>query len=206
MPAALSAACLVAALALAAYVPQSPTWFDAALLAAGGMGLFAWARRRTEALLFFDRAGIYDSLARRPPIPWWRMERIEVRDGADDAAACLVACLSAADGNRRIALPATSAGGLPVPFEYLVLQLHRRGAPIRRPDPAFDPFECDARWLPPERAADLLAERLGERARPYAGTHLDLAETRGDRAAFEHWMAVVASLRQRAGLVEAAED
>ena len=52
----------------------------------------------------------------------------------------------------------------------------------------------------------LLAERLGERARPYAGTHLDLAETRGDRPAFDHWMAVVASLRQRAGLVEAAED
>ncbi len=203
MLAGLSGAAVLAALLLAAYFPASPTWIDAALLAIGGAGLFASVRRRGQALLFFDRAGIYDGLARRPPIAWWRIERLEI---AADRPVRLVACMAGLDGRKRIVLPATAADGLPVPFEYLVLQLHRRGAPIRRPEAGFDPFEQDARWLPADQAADLLAEKLGERARPYAGQRLDIAETRGDRAAFEHWLAVVAVLRHRAGLVEAAED
>ncbi len=204
--AALSGMAFLAALLLAAYVPASPTWIDAALLAAGGAGLFACLRRRREALLFFDRAGIYDSLARRPPIAWWRIERVETVAATDGQPARLAVCLSEGGRTKRIDLPATAATGLPVPFEYLVVQLHRRGAPIRRPEPAFDPFEHDVRWLPAEQAAELLGERMGERARPHAGQLLDIAETRGDRPAFEHWMAVVAALRQRAGLVEAAED
>ncbi|MBI1244825.1 MAG: hypothetical protein GC202_07450 [Alphaproteobacteria bacterium] len=203
---ALSVATFFAAIVLAAYAPRTPTWIDAALLAAGGAGLFSFARRRGSAGLNFDRAGIRDGLLRRPPIPWWRMERLEICLDCDGRPAGLVACLAAGEGGERIGLPSASAAGLPVPFEYLVLLLHRQGAPIRRPDPSFDPFDCEIRWQRADTAAEILDERMGVRARPHAGHLLDVAETRGDRAAFEHWLAVLAALRQRAGLLEAAED
>lgn len=197
---------MAAALFLAAYSPLAPTWVDAALLAAGGAGLFGWARRRGESVLVFDRAGIRDGRLRRPAIPWWQMDRIETVVGADGHPAGLVVCLAAGEGGGRFLLPSTAANGLPVPFEYLVLLLHRRGAPIRRPDSAFDPFECEIRWLDPSSAADLLVERMGGRARPFAGHQLDIAETRGDRAGLDHWLAVLAALHLRAGQMESAED
>jgi hypothetical protein len=222
-----AAAAAAAASALVwAYVPDAPPGLPGALALGAAVGLFWYLYSRASARIAFDRTGIHDFAAGLPPLPWVDIERLEVvpAPGGRAGDGALFARLTPAANAGRLTrwgglagrlmpaaarlgvlLPGTAEPGLPVPFEYLILQLRRRGAPVRAPDPAFDPFDCDARWLPPRQSAGMLADRLGARARPYAGQNLDIAETRGDRGAAAHWRAVLGDLRQRAGLV-AAED
>lgn len=205
----------------------APPGLLAGLLAGAAVGMFWCYFSLARAYIAFDRHGIHDAAAGLPPLPWTSIERLEILQlpagGKDDAGRASMlfvhltpeasewrigrwgglAGLLASVGTRPgIYLPGTRESGLPVPFEYLVLQLYRRGAPIRPPIPEFDLFDSDARWLPARRAARHLADSLGPRARPYVGQHMDIAETRGDRAAVVHWRAVLAALRERAGRIE----
>jgi hypothetical protein len=184
-------------------VGANPTPMLLASLVVGAAGGLVWcATRGMTAYVAFDRRGIHDAAADLPTLAWSEIDRLEIVASARGCGQALLARLA---GRPDMPLPGTAETGLPVPFEYLVVQLYRRGAPIRKPDPAFDPFDCDARWLPEKRAAGLISDRLGAKARPYAGQQLDIAETRGDRPGVAHWRMVLGSLRERAGRV-AAED
>lgn len=168
-----------------------------ASLVLGSTGGLVWcATRGLTAYIAFDRHGFHDVAADLPPLAWSQIDRLEIVMACRGTGQVLLAHFA---DRPDLLLPGTAEEGLPVPFEYLVVQLHRRGAPIREPDPAFDTFGCDARWLPAPRAASLIADRLGARARPYAGQQLDIAETRGDRPGVGHWRMVLGSLRERAG-------
>jgi hypothetical protein len=174
-----------------------------ASLVLGSTGGLVWcATRGMTAYVAFDRHGIHDAAADLPPLAWPQIERLEIVAESRGTGQALLVHPASGPG---ILLPGTAEAGLPIPFEYLVVQLHRRGAPIREPDPAFDAFGCDVRWLPAPRAASLIADHLGARARPYAGQQLDIAETRDDRPGVHHWRLVLESLRERAGQVP-AED
>lgn len=174
-----------------------------ASLVLGSVGGLVWcATRGLTAYVAFDRHGIHDAAGGRQPLAWSEIDRLETGpSGRGPGQALHVRLVQPAAGASPI-LAGTAEAGLPVPFEYFVVQLRRRGAPIREPDPAFDPFDCDARWLPAPRAAALLVDRLGARARPHAGQQLDIAETRGDRPAVGHWCLVLAALHARAGNAE----
>ncbi|MBI3504845.1 MAG: hypothetical protein HY059_08380 [Proteobacteria bacterium] len=192
-------AALAAAGLLSAGSVAVPSGLPASLVALAGVALFWCYASVAHAHIAFDRHGIHDAAAGLKPLPWTAIERLEILAVPEGM---LVAHPAPGTG-ASLVLPGTRGAGLPVPFEYLVLQLYRRGAPIRAPIPGFDPFACDARWLPVRRAALLLSDRLGARARPYANQNLDIAQTRGDRVAMRHWQAVLAALRRRAGPGEA---
>jgi hypothetical protein len=169
-----------------------------------GLAAFGRLRRRLRAEIVFDRRGIHDRACGLPPLEWADVERLEVADfepGDHTGEKALYARI----GDSRVRLAGTRESGLPVPFEYLVDQLHRRGAPVRAPAAGFDPLEQDARWLPVAHAARLLAGRLGARALPFAGHRRDIALTRRETVDAAHWHAVIAELRRQDGLV-AAED
>jgi len=174
-----------------------------ASLVLGSAGGLVWcATRGLTAYVAFDRHGIHDAAGGRAPLAWSQIDRLEVGPSGRGPGQALHVRLAQPTARAGLTLAGTAEAGLPVPFEYLVVQLRRRGAPIREPDPAFDPFEFDVRWLPAARAASLLVGRLGARARPHAGQQLDIAETRGDRAAVGHWCLVLAALHARAGTAE----
>lgn len=174
-----------------------------ASLVLGSVGGLVWcATRGLTAYVAFDRHGIHDAAGGRKPLAWSQIDRLEAGPSGRGPGLALYVRPVQPTANPGLMLAGTAEAGLPVPFEYLVAQLRRRGAPIREPDPAFDPFDCDVRWLPAARAAALLADRLGARARPHAGQQLDIAETRGDRPAIAHWRLVLAALRVRAGKAE----
>lgn len=192
---------LAAGLSTAVGADLTPMLLASLVLASTG-GLVWCATRGLTAYVAFDRHGIHDAAADLPALAWPQIDRLEIVAASRGTGQALVAHLA---DRPDLLLPGTAEAGLPVPFEYLVVQLHRRGAPIREPDPAFDTFGCDARWLPPPRAASLIADRLGARALPYAGQQLDIAETRGDRPGVGHWRLVIGFLRERAGPI-AIED
>ncbi len=192
---------LAAGLSVAVDANLTPMLLASLVLGSAG-GLVWCTTRGLTAYVAFDRHGIHDAAADLPPLAWSQIDRLEIVAESRGTGQALVAHLADRPG---LLLPGTAEAGLPVPFEYLVVQLHRRGAPIREPDPAFDTFGCDARWLAAARAASLIADRLGAKARPYAGQQLDIAETRGDRPGVGHWRMVLEALRARAGHV-AAED
>ncbi len=174
-----------------------------ASLVLGSVGGLVWcATRGLTAYVAFDRHGIHDAAGGCKPLAWSQIDRLEAGPSGRGPGLALHARLVQPTAHAGLSLPGTAEAGLPVPFEYLVVQLHRRGAPIREPDPAFDPFDCDVRWLPAARAAALLVGRLGARASPHAGQQLDIAETRGDQPAVGHWCLVLAALRTRAGPAE----
>lgn len=183
-----------------------------------------WRQRIGPREFYFDRIGIHDSSTGGPPLRWSDIESLDVIERPPGGVwiapshAFLVARL--VPGKRKtgwmdwakseelrngVILHATEALHLPVPFEYLVLNLRARGAPIRPHAPTFDAFEYDARWLPPIEAAQLIETRMGSRARPFANHNLDIARSRNAKPAIAHWEAVLAELRRMAGLV-AAED
>ena len=171
-----------------------------------------------HAVVTIDRQGIHDRAGGVPPLEWRDLEALEIVSRADGQAG-LFARLTPGAKMRRFAgwrailalglstqaragilLDGTRADRLPVPLEYLVLQLRARGAPVRAVAGDFDPFEWDARWLPADAAAALIAKRLGKRARPFAAHNLDLARTRGQPAGSRHWIEVIAELRKLDGL------
>jgi|GEM_PF-3982046 len=183
-----------------------------------------WQRQYgPHAVVTIDREGIHDRAGGNVPLRWDDLEALEIVSRADGQAG-LYARLTAEATARRFAgwrallalglsgqaragllLDGTRADRLPVPIEYLVLQLHARGAPVRAPLGDFDPFDWDARWLPADAAAALIAKRLGKRARPFAAHNLDLTRTRGQHAGSRHWADVIAALRKRDGLDEQAD-
>lgn len=168
-----------------------------ASLVLGSIGGLVWCGTRgLTAYVAFDRHGIHDAAGGCKPLAWAQIDRLEVGPSDREHGQVLYARLVQPTAHPGLSLPGTAEAGLPVPFEYLIVQLRRRGAPIREPDPSFDPFDCDVRWLPAARAAALLVGRLGARARPHAGQQLDIAETRGDRPAVGHWSLVLAALRK----------
>jgi hypothetical protein len=178
-----------------------------------------WRRHYgTRAQVTIDRAGIHDAAAGLPPLEWTDIESLEAVPNAAGVLG-LYARLTPEANHRRFAglagllrvglsaqaqagvvLEGTSADRLPIPLEYLILQLRARGAPVRAPAADFDPFAWDARWLPAPTAAGLIAERLCKRARPFAAHNLDLARTRGQAAGVRHWQGVLAELRKAEGL------
>ena len=183
-----------------------------------------WRQRIGPRELYFDRIGIYDTTTGREPLRWSDIESLDVIERPPGgmwvapSAAYLVARLIPAKRKTGlfdwakaehlrdgIVLHATEAMYLPVPFEYLVLNLRARGAPIRPHAPMFDAFEYDARWLPPAEAAQLIETRLGARSRPFANHNLDIARSRNTKPAIAHWEAVLAELRRMSGLVSADE-
>jgi hypothetical protein len=169
-----------------------------------GLAAAGRLQRRLRAELLFDRRGIHDRTAGLPPLDWADVGRLEVADfepGHPSGERALYAHV--ADG--PVCLAGTRESRLPVPFEYLVDQLHRRGAPVRAAADGFDPLEQDARWLPVAHAARLLADRLGGRALPFAGHRRDIALTRRETDDAAHWHAVIRRLRRQDGLVS-AED
>jgi hypothetical protein len=203
-----------------------------ALVAAAIFGwLFAgfWRTRLANRELTIDRIGLHDSAAGVPPIPWTAIAAIDETPAINGglwyaSGGQLSARLTAqAQAARRrglrglyawtlsealrtgVALPSTEALDLPVPFEYLVMLMRARGAPIRPHAPNFDPFEYDARWWPAAQAAPLIQTRLGTRARPFANHNLDIARSRANAAAIAHWENVLAELRRMSGLVPAQE-
>jgi hypothetical protein len=192
---------LSAGLSVAVGADLTPMLLASLVLGSAG-GLVWCATRGMTAYVAFDRHGIHDSAADLTPLVWSQVDRLEILAASRGTGQALLAHLA---DRPDLLLPGTAETGLPVPFEYLVVQLHRRGAPIREPDPAFDTFGCDARWLPAAKAASLIADHLGAKARPYASQQLDIAETRGDRSGAGHWRRVLESLRARAGHV-AVED
>lgn len=189
--------------------------------------LFAgfWRTRLAQRELVIDRIGIHDSASGVPPIPWTAIAAIDetppIAGGLWYQSGELLAARLAPEAQAArsrglrglyewalaeelragVALPSTEALHLPVPFEYLVLLMRARGAPIRPQAPTFDPFEFDARWFPPAEAAKLIEVRLGPRARPFANHNLDIARSRNNAAAIAHWEAVLAELRKMSGLV-----
>jgi hypothetical protein len=190
----------------------------------GGFVARHWRRHYgARAHVTIDRAGIHDAAAGLPPLHWADIEALEAVPNALGVLALHARLTPAANRRRfaglrgllRVALSAqaqtgvtlegTSADRLPVPLEYLILQLRARGAPVRAPAADFDPFEWDARWLSAPVAAGLVAGRLGRRARPFAAHHLDLARTRGQSAGLRHWQSVLAELREAEGLPATAE-
>jgi len=184
-----------------------------------------WRRHYgARAHVTIDRAGIHDAAAGLPPLEWRDIEALEPVPNADGVLG-LYARLTPEANRRRFAglagllrvglsaqaqagvvLEGTSADRLPVPLEYLILQLRARGAPVRAPAADFDAFAWDARWLPVPAAAGLVAARLGKRARPFAAHNLDLARTRGQISGVRHWQNVLAELRKAEGLPADAED
>ncbi len=183
-----------------------------------------WRRRIGPRELYFDRIGFYDTTTGREPLRWTDIESLDVIERPPGglwvapSAAYLVARLvpakrkaswfdwaKAAELRGGVVLHATEAMHLPVPFEYLVLNLRARGAPIRPHAPMFDAFEYDARWLSPADAAQLIETRMGSRARPFANHNLDIARSRNAKPAIAHWEAVLTELRRMSGLVS-AED
>jgi hypothetical protein len=209
-----------------------PATLAIALVAAGLFGwLFAglWRTRLAQRELVIDRIGLYDSASGVPPIPWTAIAALDETPAIHGGLWCqsggrLSARLTpeAQAARRRglrslyewtlaeelrngVALPSSEALHLPVPFEYLVLLMRARGAPIRPHAPNFDPFEFDARWFPPAEAAKLLETRLGARARPFANHNLDIARSRNNAAAVAHWESVLTELRRMSGLVPAQE-
>jgi hypothetical protein len=169
-----------------------------------GLAAVRRLRHRLRAEIVFDRRGIHDRASGLPPIEWAEMMRLEVAEfepGHPSGEKALHARFT--DGLVR--LSGTRESRLPVPFEYLVDQLHRRGAPVRAPAAGFDPLEQDLRWLPVAQAARLLAGKLGARALPYAGHRRDIAMTRADSDTAAHWHAVIAELRLHDGR-DAARD
>lgn len=183
-----------------------------------------WRRHYgARARVTIDRAGIHDAAAGLPPLDWTDIEALEAVPNAVGVLG-LYARLTPAANRRRFAglagllrvglsaqaqagvvLEGTSADRLPVPLEYLILQLRARGAPVRAPAADFDAFEWDARWLPAPDAARLIAGRLGKRARPFAAHNLDLARTRGQNVGARHWQNVLAELRAAEGLPATAD-
>ncbi|MFM7347328.1 MAG: hypothetical protein ACKO1J_18395 [Tagaea sp.] len=199
-----------------------------AFLSGAGLAVSATAgRARASRDIYFDRIGIHDPASGAPPIPWRAIERLRPRGDVEIGLAMpsvqpmLVAELTAeaaAERNRGLAalfrppstrasvpLVSTRADGLPIPFEYLIALLRERGAPVRGHLAGFDPFPFDARWLPAPLAAQAVAERMGPRAAPFAHHNLDLARTRGQRAAAAHWDAVLDLLRPQPARIDAAE-
>jgi hypothetical protein len=190
-----------------------------------------WRKRIGPRELYFDRIGIHDTTTGGAPLRWSEIARLDVIERppgglwVSPSAAYLVARLTPEARDRYkagafaglfdwakaeelrdgVILHATEALYLPVPFEYLVLNLRARGAPIRPHAPMFDAFEYDARWLSPVDAAQLIETRLGPRARPFANHNLDIARSRGSKSAIAHWDAVLAELRRMSGLVSADE-
>jgi len=183
-----------------------------------------WRKRIGPRELYFDRIGFYDTTTGREPLRWSDIESLDVIERPPGglwvapSAAYIVARLvpakrkaglfdwaKAEELRGGVVLHATEAMHLPVPFEYLVLNLRARGAPIRPHAPTFDAFEYDARWLPPAEAAQLIETRMGARARPFANHNLDIARSRNAKPAIAHWEAVLAELRRMSGLVS-AED
>jgi len=184
-----------------------------------------WRRHYgARAHVTIDRAGIHDVAAGLPPLDWTDIEALEVIPNAAGVlglyarltpaanrrrfaglASLLRVCLSA-QAQAGVMLEGTSADRLPVPLEYLILQLQARGAPVRAPAVDFNPFAWDARWLPAPSAAGLVAARLGRRARPFVAQNLDLARTRGQFSGVRHWQSVLAELRKAEGLAEIAEE
>jgi hypothetical protein len=171
-----------------------------------------------HAVVTIDREGIHDRAGGVPPLGWHNLEALEIVSRADGQAGlyarltpeatldrfagwrAILALGLSPQARAGILLDGTRADRLPVPIEYLVMQLHARGAPVRAPASDFDPFEWDARWLPADAAAALIAKRLGKRARPFAAHNLDLTRTRGQHAGSQHWSEVIAALRKRDGL------
>ena len=189
-----------------------------------GLALRYWRRHYgARAHVTVDRGGIHDAAAGLPPLDWADIEALEAVPNSAGVLA-LYARLTQAANRRRFAgfagllraglsaqaqagvvLEGTRADRLPIPLEYLILQLHARGAPVRAPAADFDPFAWDARWLPAPVAAGLVAGRLGKRARPFAAHNLDLARTRRQAAGARHWQDVLAELRTAEGLPTAAD-
>ncbi len=193
--------------------------------------LFAgiWRTRLAPRELVVDRIGVFDSAAGVPPIPWTAIEALdekppvngglwfasggslcarltpEARAVRHGGARAFFEWALAEDVRHGVALPSTEALHLPVPFEYLVLLMRARGAPIRPHAPNFDPFEFDARWLPAAQAARLIDTRLGARARPFANHNLDIARSRKSAPAIAHWENVLSELRKISGLVPARD-
>lgn len=169
-----------------------------------GLAAAGRLQRRLRAELLFDRRGIHDRAAGLPPLEWSDIGRLEIAEFEAGHPSGEKA-LHVRVGDRLVCLVGTRESVLPIPFEYLVDQLHRRGAPVRAPEAGFDPLEQDSRWLPVPHAARLLAGRLGPRALPFAGHRRDIALTRRETDDAAHWHAVIAELRRQDGLV-AAED
>jgi hypothetical protein len=203
-----------------------------ALVAAALFGwLFAgfWRTRLAHRELVIDRIGLYDSASGVPPIPWTAIAAIDetppisgglwYQSGGLLSARLTPEAQAARKRGLRgvyewalaeelragVALPSSEALHLPVPFEYLVLLMRARGAPIRPHAPNFDPFEFDARWWPAAQSAQLIGTRLGARARPFANHNLDIARSRNNPAAIAHWEGVLAELRRMSGLVPVEE-
>ncbi|MFM8799650.1 MAG: hypothetical protein ACKOEE_03710 [Tagaea sp.] len=189
-----------------------------------------WRTRLATRELIVDRIGVWDSAAGVPAIPWTAIDavdespatngglwhasggRLYVRLTAQAQAArrggwrALYEWALAEELRAGVGLPATEALHLPVPFEYLVMLMRERGAPIRPHAPTFDPFEFDARWRAAPDAAAMIQTRLGPRARPFANHNLDIARSRANAPAIAHWEAVLAELRRMAGLVESPAE